>query len=351
MNRSWAMTLAVGVLVAAPLVRADSILKGSPGSNPIEQTGVKVTGISPAGLSYMTAVGEPRTVPLTDVQKLAIDGQPGFNAAEDAYAARNFPAALDGYTAALASGSAPDWLRGRAGQRLATVAHVQHRYDAQVAAYAALLAVDPASAAAARPAAPQPNDPYLDAAAANVTRALGLASQSAQRTALLGVQLDIYRARGDKSGVNTTLQQLVAAGGATPAEQAMLKLASADVALDAKQYAQAESAVQQNRALFTDPAQQVDALYVLAQARDGQATGTDALRDVALAYMRVVTFGGELPDHPHVPESLLRAAQIEEKLGDANAAVTLYQQLATDRAYGSSPAAADAHLALDRLKK
>ena len=351
MNRSWAMMWAVAVLVAAPAVRGDTILKGSPGSNPIAESGIKVTGMSAGGLSYTTAAGEARTVPLTDVQRVTIDGQPGFDGAEDAYAARNFPAALDGYTAALASGSAPAWLTARAAQRLATVARVQHRYDAQVTAYAALLAVDPASAAAVRPAAPQPNDPYLDGAATNVTRALSTASQSAQRSALLGIQLDIYRAKGDKSGVNTTLQQLVAAGGASPAEQAMLKLASADVALDAKQYAQAESDVQQNRALFTDPAQQVDALYVLAQARDGQATGPDALKDAALAYMRVVTFGGELPEHPHVPESLLRAAQIEEKLGDTKGALALYQQLAGDRAYASSPPAAEARVAVDRLKK
>ena len=351
MNRPWAI-LAVLVVGVGSAARADTILRGAPGSNPIAEPGVKVNGISPAGLTYTTAGGESRTVALADVQKVNIDGQASFNAAEDAYASRDFAAALDGYQATLSGGSTPGWLRARSAQRLATVARVRHQYAAQVSAYAALLNVDPNDAAAARPAAPQPNDPSLDAAASTVSRAIDAASKSSQRSALLGVQLDIDRAKGDKGAVNQTLQQLVAAGGATPAEQAMLKLAAADVALDAKQYAQAESTVQQNRGLFTDPGQQVDALFVLAQARDGLVAGApDREKDAALSYLRVVTFGSDLPDRPHVAESLLRAAQIEDKLGDTKAALTLYEQLAGDRAYAASPAAAQATAALSRLKK
>ena len=347
------LTVATGAAVVLSGVlwaRADTILKGAPGSNPLPQDNVRVTGVANGELTYTTATGSSRTVALADVQKVTADGQPAFNGAEDAYAAHDVAAALDGYESVL-NGSGPDWLRARSALRLADVGRTQHRYDAQVAAYAALVGIDPALAADARPAAPQPNNPRLDAAQTALSRAMA-STAAAKRSPLLSVQLDIARAKGDRSAVTATLQQLSAAGGATPADQAMLKLAAADVALDAKQYAQAEADVQQNRGLFTDPAQQVEALWVLAQARDGQATGTpDATKDAAIAYVRVVTFGTQLPDRPHVAESLVRAAQLEEKLGDPKGAATLYQQLASDRSYAGSTAATDAHAALDRLKK
>ena len=343
-------TAVATVLLGTLSAGADTILKGAPGSNPLPQDNVKVTGIANGELAYTTATGSSRTAALTDVQKITADGQPAFNGAEDAYAAHDPATAMGGYQSAL-DGSAPDWLRARSAQRLAEIARGQHRYDAQVSAYAALVGIDPALATAARPAAPLPNNPRLDAAQTALSRALATTA-TAKRSPLLAVQLDIARAKGDRAGVTSTLQQLVAAGGATPADQAMLKLAAADVALDAKQYAQAEADVQQNRGLFTDPAQQVEALWVLAQARDGQATGTpDATKDAAIAYMRVVTFGSQLPDRPHVPESLLRAAQLEEKLADPKGAATLYQQLATDRAYAGTTAATEARAAFDRLKK
>ncbi len=357
MTNTWAMWCAAGVAVTAAAVgRADTVLKGAPGTNPIPLPNVKVNGIANGSLTYTTPSGDTRTVPQADVQQLTVDGQPGFNAAEAAFAARVFPAAVDGYAAAVASSSAPAWLRVRAGQRLATVARVvvPPRYDAQVAAYAAVLGVDPAAAAGIRPAAPRANTPNLDAAQTAVTRALGSAASSSQKSALLTVQLEIARAQNDKAAVTRTLQQLVAAGGATPADQANLKLAAADVALDAKQYAGAESAIQQNRGLFADPGQQVEALFVLAQARDGllpAAPSADARKDVALAYERVATFAAELPDRPHAAESLLRVAQLEEKLNDPAAATVVYQQLSTDRAYAAAPAAAEARTALARLKK
>ncbi len=346
-----ASTAALAVVAVGP-ARGDTILKGAAGSNPIPQDGVKVTGVQGTDLTYTTPAGSARTVALADVQRLTADGQPALNAAEDAYANRDYAGALDGYTAVLAA-AAPDWVTVRAAQRLSGVARAQHRYDAAVTAYAALALHAPDAAPAARPAAPVANDPTLTAAGAAVGRALATASGSA-KSALLGVQLDIDRADGDKAGVAQTLQQLVATGGASPADQAMLKLAAADVALDAKQYAQAEAAVQQNRALFTDPGQQVDALFVLAQARDGlagTAPSPDAMKDAALSYMRVATFGGQLPDRPHVGESLVRAAQIEERLADPKAALALYQQVAGDRASAGTPAAAEAARAVGRLKK
>jgi hypothetical protein len=348
--RTATITLAAAVLAASAAARADTVLKGAPGTNPIAQPDVKVTGLANGELTYTTATGASRSAPLTDVQKITADDQPSFNAAEDAYANHNLSGALDGYLSAV-NGTGPGWVKARSAQRLALVAKGQRRYDAAVAAYAALVGQDATLAAAARPPAPQPNDPRIDDALGIIVHAVD-AAPAAQRAALLGVQMDIYRAKGDKAQVASTLQQLVNAGGASEADQAMLKLASAQVALDAKQYAQAEADVEASRQLFTDPAQQVEALWVLAQARDGQMKGTpDGMKDVALSYVRVATFGGQLPDRPHVAQALVRVGQLEEKLGDPKGALTEYQQVVADRAAAGSPAAAEAAKAIARLKK
>jgi TolA-binding protein len=173
-----------------------------------------------------------------------------------------------------------------------------------------------------------------------------------QRAPLLSLLLEIYRAKNDTANVNQTLQQLAKLGAASPAQMALLKLASARVALDAHDYNKAQSEIQQNRSLFTDPANQADALFTLAQARDGLDGSKDddanAQKDLALAYMRVVTFGKDVPGQPHVAESLLRVAQIEEKLKEPQVALQLYQQITKD--YADQPAtAADARAGIERL--
>jgi hypothetical protein len=73
------------------------------------------------------------------------------------------------------------------------------------------------------------------------------------------------------------------------------------------------------------------------------------LKDLAIAYIRVVTFGSQLPDRPHVAEALYGAGQIEEKLKEPQAALALYKQLTTDRAYANSPVVALAKAATDKL--
>ena len=350
-RNQWRVSVAA-VAVATGVARADTLDKASGGGSSLSQPNVKVTGIRDGQVTYTTAAGAARAVPVGEVQRMAIDGQPGFTAAEEAFAAGKTAVAMDAYAAAL-TGTGPDWLKLRSAQRLAETARTQHRYDLQVAAYAALVRTDPKSAADARPAAPAPNTPGLDAAQSTLTKAIAVAPGAA-KAALLGVQLDVAKARGDKAGRSATIRQLATAGAASPEMRATVQLDAADTALDAKQYAQAETVITQNKALFTELPQQVDALYVLARANDGQLATPgpgDATKDVALAYLRVVAFGEPLPGRPHVAESLLRAAQLSEKLSDAKGAATLYNRLATDPAYAGTPAAAEAKQAAARLKK
>jgi TolA-binding protein len=331
---------------------ADSIWIGSTSGTPIKADGIKVLRIEGDSLAYTTPSGSQTSKPLSQIAQMAADDEPAFNAAEQAYRDGKWAEAVDGYQKAVQT-TAKDWVRDRSSLRLVEVAAKTSRFDAAVTAYIALVQKDPTLAAKAKPALPDANSKYLDGAIADINKALESTRLSdAQRSSLLSFELDIYRVRKDTASVNQTLQQLVKLGAATPADLAMLKLASAHAALDAKDYAKATSEIEQNRKLFTDPANQLDALQTLAQAKDGQDGDKDdanTLKDIALAYMRVVTFGKDLPGQPHVADALLRVAQIEEKLKEPQVALALYQQIAKD--YADQPAAADARAGAERLGK
>ena len=98
-----------------------------------------------------------------------------------------------------------------------------------------------------------------------------------------------------------------------------------------------------------EPAQQADALYLLAQAKIAGANSTDPnqLKDAALAFMRAAAVCKSMQGQPHVAESLLQVAAIEEKLKNTKEALALYNQVAAE--FKGSPAAAQAQSAAERL--
>ncbi len=355
--------LALGAaLVVAPawVSRADTVWIGdSTVKTPQKSDGVKVTEFKDDRLYFTSPDATlPQSKPLTLLAKINIDGETVFNSAENAYSANDLDTAINNYQAVLQSSSAKKWMQSRALVRLVSAAKLKNRYDAEVMAYCAVLQKDPAVAAANKPGTPPEGSQNLDAALASVTNALGNTSLTAtQKSSLLGLELDIDRAKGDKAAANATLQQLVAADGnaASDKDKAMLKIAQAGVELDAKHYTQAINLIDQNRTMFTDPDQQVDALYVLAEAHngiDGEKNDPDKLKDLALDYLRVVTFGDKLKSRAHVAESLLAAAEISEKLHDKAAATALYQQLLDKtKGFPGTPAAAKAQTALAQLGK
>jgi TolA-binding protein len=119
------------------------------------------------------------------------------------------------------------------------------------------------------------------------------------------------------------------------------KLTAAMRALEAKDFAKAISEIESGKASFVDPNQQAEALYTLAEAKYALAQAKKEpgeLKDVALAYMRVVAHFRDLPTKPHVADALLKTAMIEEQLNDPAAANQLYQQIVQQ--YPSDPAAA-----------
>jgi hypothetical protein len=342
---------AAAALLGASAVRADTVWIGN-GTSAIKVYNVKVTQVVNGDAQYVTDSGVTTTRALAQLSQINIDGESSFNSAENAFAARDYDTAISSYQQTLQSSTAKDWEKARAAARLLAAAKVQNRFDAEVDAYIALLQKDPAEAAQNKPSEPPANSQYLDPALSSISRALSSSTlPDEQKTSLLGLQLKINRAKGDTAQVNATLQQLVALGGGSDADKATLKVLAAQVALDAGKYSEAFDDIDQNRALFTQPDQQVDALFILAQAKqkiDGNKNDPDTLKDQALAYLRVVTFAGQLPDRPHVPESLYAAAQIEQQLNEPKAAKLLYAQIVNDKAYASSPVLPLAKAALQK---
>jgi TolA-binding protein len=122
---------------------------------------------------------------------------------------------------------------------------------------------------------------------------------------------------------------------AAPAQSgAAVALRSAQQLLAAKEFQKAIATIDASRGEFTEPVQQAEAEWCIAEARNGlaQAAGgndANALKDAALAYMRIVANFSDLPGKPHVADALMKTAAIEEQLGEKPQALSLYQQVAS----------------------
>ena len=331
------------VCAASRLATADTLYIGETDKKPIAAAGVKVIDLQGNNLIYQTPGGEQLKKPLSQMQQILIDGETDFDSAEKAFAGGDWAAAVTGYQSAMSSAS-KQWIKDRSAMRLAQAAAKAGRFDAAVAAYAAVLQRNPDAAATVKPELPADGSPQLKAAADAIATALNAASLTdAQRGSLLGLQLQIERADHDTSAVDATLQQMMRMGNLSPADTAIVKLVSARAAIDAKDFAKAQSEIETNKADFTDPAAQVDALFILAQAREGQLSAdasANDLKDVAIDNMKVVAFGKDLAGQPHVADALVHTAQLEEKLKEPKVALQLYQQVS--REYADAPAAATA---------
>jgi TolA-binding protein len=130
--------------------------------------------------------------------------------------------------------------------------------------------------------------------------------------------------------------------------QVDLKLQLAVAAIKQKKYQDAIDAIESVSASLTEPAQQAEALFSLAEAKAGLAGNDPAkLKAAALAYMRVVAHFKSRPGAPNVAESLLKAGVVLEQaklLPDALAAYQAVQADYKDSAPAKQAAAAEARL-------
>ncbi len=337
------------VLSVCAVAGADTIWIGQNAKNPIEADGVKIQEIDADQIVFVSSGGITTTKLPSEIQQIAIDGEAAFNAAEESFRDGKLSDAANSYNGALHS-SSNDWVKMRSALRLASAAAATNRFDGQVSAYIYLMQKDPSQAGKWLPKLSDANSTSLDSSVEQLTQILSSSSLTdSQRADLLQLALQIYRAKKDASWTYATLAQLVKLNAATPGDLAVYHLLNARTALDTRDYQKALNEIQQNRALFVDPVEQIDALLAIAQAQDGLVNRSEAagLQDVAIAYMRVVTFGKDVPGQPHVSDALLRVGQIEEELKNSAEAAQVYQQIVKD--YPGQPAAAAARTGIERL--
>jgi TolA-binding protein len=323
----------------------------------LELDNVTIQGFAKGQLTFETESGNTAQKNLDKVQRIHVDGESTLNDAEDAYAAGKFSDAVDGYLTTNRS-TTRDWLKDYISGRLIISANKSNRFDAAVSAYIAMVQKDPASAVHIRPQMPAADSTYLDTAIGQVNDALnGSKLTDEQSLVLLQFQLDLYNTKKDSAGADKAeaqLDEILAKDPNNPIAaqaNARRKLQAATAALGAKKYQEAISDIESNKQLFTDPQQQADALFCIAEAKFG-LIGADknptALKDAALAYMRVVADFKDLPNKPHVADSLLKTARIEEQLAEPDVALKVYKQVAEQ--FPSDPAAAVARQDMERLK-
>lgn len=348
-----AIPIAILVLALAATTRADTVWIRS-GGGELEIKDVKISGISGGNLVFASR-GAQTTRPLDQVARLAVDGEPAFNEAESAFAAKRYEAAVDGYEKAVRASSRP-WVKEWASGRLLDAAVATGRFDAAVTGYVVMLQNDPASAAARKPPLPDAKSAYIDSAVKEVEKALTQKLNDAQRRALLSYLLELQRVKGDNKAIEQTLAQLTQLSGGDAQSDvaaqslAQLKLAAARAALDSGDHAKAAAEVNGNRGVFIDPQQQAEALYLLAEAKMAQASQSKDpadLKDAGLAYMRVVSHFRDAPGQPRVADALLKAAAVHELLGEKETALRVYQQVAG--AYRDQPQAAAATRKIEEL--
>ena len=371
------------VLAFPPLVSADTVwLRSGQATNALERPNVKVEKLENGILSFRSSQSDRVTDrPVDEVVRIAADGEPALTQAEEAFAAQRWDQAATAYQKAAAS-SSKQWVKDRAGLRLVAAAEKSGKFPTAVAGWITLMARDPALASKYKPQVPAgAKAGSLDSAVAELDRALGDARlKEEQRQSLLSFQLEVARANGDvkkAQAIGNKLSGTASAapvpaptpgaapagggggGGTAPAGTSgapagpnpALALQLAFLALDQKQYQQAETEINKAAAAIVDPEQQVDALYALAECRAGLAKDDPAaLKDAALAYMRVVARGKSARiASPRVAESLLKTAAIQERLNAPREALLLYNQVVEE--FKGTDAATRAAQAASRLGK
>jgi TolA-binding protein len=138
---------------------------------------------------------------------------------------------------------------------------------------------------------------------------------------------------------------------ASPGDTAAAALGSARAALESKDFGKVIRDITAGAAGFTQPRDQAAAMFYLAEARAGLAAQKNdpaAWQDAALAYMRVVAHFKDAAGSPYVARSLLRTAEIHERLNDPAAARSLYEQVV--RQFPGDPDAGAAAAGVEKLK-
>lgn len=346
--------IVVALLSIFSTVRADTVIrKNESGGAGLPYSNVRVDDFKDGELVYTTSSGEQKKDLPGSIFKITIDRDPVLTAGEDAFVAGKWDVAVDSYLKIVRGGE--EWKRRWSIPRLMIAAQQAGRFDASAAGFIALVKLDPAAAATARPTPPEGPSKLLDDVVKEVTTALR-DSNDQQKAALLSFILDLHRARKDEAAQAATLEELSKLSGALESNPELsgllagIRIGQARAALNQKKFDETLQIIESNQSIFVDPPQQAQAMYLLAQATEGKASKDDktALQDAALKYMAVAAHFDSLEGQPFVGDSLLAAARLCALAGLIDDARSINESVIRD--FPDTPFAVQAQKQLDALK-
>ena len=300
------VAVAAIAMSSAPAAAIDTVWAGA---GPMQVT---ILRIENGKLVYQTKTGNPGERDLERVDKINAEGEAALNEAEDAFEAKKWDVAAKAYE--RAANSPKDWVKDRSANRLVAAARQSNNFPAMSAAFGILAVRDPTRAPQFRPTVVS-DKAQVAAAIPGIQNALRAKPTS---DLLKGFLAELYIVNGELPKAKTLL-----AGSKT----AELLAPLAKLQVGEKDYAGALATIENNRALFTTPELQADALFALAEAKAGLAGADPAKKqDAALAYMRVVAHFGTTHS-PLVMRSLMRTAALLEEMNQFAEAVAVTQQV------------------------
>jgi tetratricopeptide (TPR) repeat protein len=329
-------TIILACCVSFPALssRADDIVVkngvGAPGRI-IENA--RIRGISEGQLRYITSAGGERSEQVERIFQLRPTADPALTAAEEAFVTGRWDEAIDHYQRVVRG--AEEWKRRWSAPRLLEAARRGKRFDAEVSAYIAFVKIDASSASTLKPDPAGVGASLVDDALTELDRALR-GADAQQSASLLALKLELQRARGDTEGALRTLDDLLRFADSFEVDTGMrriiadARLAQATAALEAGDHARSIDVIRKASSSFVEPGARARAIFITAQAREGLAQASDDRRfwlDAALEYMQLVALFDEQASGGLRSRALARIADIHERLGETDAARSIWKDL------------------------
>src|SRR5947209_3915237 len=276
--RSTCLKLAVGLAMIGSMIQPRFVLADDINAGGLPIKNVTIEKVEGDRLYYKTQSGTASDKQINDRMKLMVSDEPNLIPAEDAFAAGKWADAVDGYQKVLRTGAKP-WLKDFAALRLLKAGEKSDRFDAVVSAYIHLQAKDPQAAKDIKLKYPEdPANAYLKTAAAQVDAAHAAEKDSGKATMLTVFRMEIAKAMKDDATVMKLAEQLSkqsSPGGNPPIDGSTLagivdgKLSLIAGAVEKKDYAAAQKALDEVKPSVTEAKSQAEWLWLTAQTHEG----------------------------------------------------------------------------------
>ncbi|HUT61682.1 MAG TPA: hypothetical protein VNA25_27910 [Phycisphaerae bacterium] len=344
-----ALVLATLVLVTAAVGADDVTIKKWPVFK-----GATITEVKAGQITFRPSSGVVNTKPMSDVQSVRVDGSDDLNRAEALVAQGKAAEAVSAYDAALRRARAGTWQARLARYRRLAALEAAGLIDRAAEEWLVVMDESGSSAAAVamRPkVADKPSG--ADRAISRLEVRLKTISSKPYQSAIKGLLLSLYQKQGMKDKAEALAAELSGKTVTPSATGARDQLRGLEVRIEQGEAAQALAGIRKNIESYGS-ADLPKALLLAGRAQmalAGKASGDEKralLIEAGLDLMRVYAY---FPRSQEAAESLYLAGQVNASLPKPNLAAAAAAYKRVIETYGSSPFAAKAKQALEKISK